>query len=70
METIIVRCFNQIFRPKIKCLVDGWGDRTTCTPEEKNFKCKGYEPFRLKRWIIEVADTQLETENITQRISA
>ena len=63
--TEIVKCMNQVFRSKIQCHVDGWGDCTTCETDEKNFWCKGYTPFTIRIFALEEAE-----EKEPQRMSA
>lgn len=47
----IVKCINQLIRPKIKvprfARPEGCGDCTTCVPCERNIDCSCYTPVGL-----------------------
>ena len=43
------RCINQIFKPEYdSVMVNGHGDCSVCVYDEKNSRCLGYYPIKIK----------------------
>ena len=48
MEDTIIRCFNQVFRPKeMTVRHEGQGDCPTCQTHEDNRNCSRYQPVKI-----------------------
>lgn len=61
----MILCLRQWCRPKIRLHVNGWGDCTTCKPNEDNKKCAGYVPVTVVE--VEVYDDNSRVDSSVAR---
>lgn len=49
----MIKCLRHIFRPDRRWYIEGWGDCTTCQPDENNEFCDGYRKVNWQEVNIE-----------------
>ena len=51
-------CLRQYIRPDGRYIREGWGDCTSCKPDEKNKDCKGYYPIEVSIYEVDENGTK------------